>query len=187
MSIYKKNLKAEHLQSIIDLLSNASREPLSKPWNYLGNINIGAVYALGFERGSENLITITSDGQAVIDCKTGKKIYRNRENDGYDHEREKAIRLDKPERAAIDTCSIAGGSLRRVTKDGYSVNEYSTNGITYLYILQAPNSSLYDVKLGRAPKFEIVDEDFKAKFFGFSWSGRTLILVVDGDLEIWSR
>lgn len=163
------------------------------PWQHITTIAVGGLTAVGFERGSETLLVTSVSGQSVMDATTGTRLFRNRADDGYDVHALKAARLDHPAIERIDMAGLHGGALRRETRDGWSVDMFDLAWPQTSCVLHPPKASIYFLKPGWAhgikdATFHLLarePEDIRA--FGFSWTGRSLVLATPSTLKIWAR
>ena len=85
-----------------------------------------------------------------------------------------------------DEC-LHGGGLRSTTSDGWSVAALGLDWPKHFFLLNHPGSDVYMFKIGREPQFSVVAHDYEARAFGFSWTGRTLILADGAGVRIWGR
>lgn len=162
-------------------------------WRFVTQRAIGGLWAVGFERKSETLLAVSSQGQGVIDCTTGELISRNREENGYNLHKLQATRLDTLKSDPIDMCGIDGGGLRSSTVDGWTVDSFPIEWPETHYILQPPGASIYfhqkdwrDHK--KDASFYLLERSSaERRAFGFSWTGKTLIWADGSDLYIWNR
>lgn len=158
------------------------------PWHRISVMAIGGLNAVGFDRASETMLVTSSTGQSVIAGHTGEVTYRNRDDDGLDISALKGTRLDHPADERFDMAGLFGGGLRRVTDDGWSVE--TSRGHC---ILQPSGASIHFLAPAwdghaKDTTFHLLDrggEDIRA--FGFSWSGRTLVVATPSTLMIWAR
>ena len=74
------------MPSVQHALASASLNRSPEAWTLVVNRAVGGLFAVGFEKGTESLLVVSSSGQSVFDCSTGKTIYRNRDQDGFDDE-----------------------------------------------------------------------------------------------------
>ncbi|MEP4197605.1 MAG: hypothetical protein ABJL99_18430 [Aliishimia sp.] len=182
------------LDPIRAALSEAEVPPTAPaPWEHVTTCAVGGLTAVGFERSSETLLVISQSGQSVMDATTGTRLYRNRAADGYDVNALKAARLDHPAIERMDMAGLHGGALRRETEDGWSVDMFNLIWPETCCVLHPPNASIYFLKKGwtqgiKDPTFHLMArerEDVRA--FGFSWTGRSLLLATPSTLTIWAR
>ena len=181
------------MKPIIDKLLSETVTAPAKPWKRCCEHAVGGLRAVGFLKSQgqacvDKLLAIGSNGQTVIDCFSGEIISRNREKDGYDENELTGWVLSSNYSEPIPMSGIDGGGLKACTEDGWSVDSISINWPIYHFILQHPGSNIFlDHKLSRESEFDLIDFDHKAVAWGFSWSGKTLVLATSSDVIIWTR
>lgn len=162
------------------------------PWRAQPLVAIGGLTAVGFARTDETLLVCSSQGQSVIDAATGTTLYRNHEDDGLDWAALKGTRLDHPADERFDMAGLPGGGLRSATNDGWSVMQLG-QGDASLCLLHPPGASVFNLRPTIAEvtldaTFHLLArERAEIRAFGFSWTGRSLVLATASDLRIWSR
>lgn len=177
----------EALWPVVDEIAKRPVGALSDPWRLIGDVAVGGLVAVGFESGSERLLIVGGAGQTIVDCITGQRLFRDRERDGYCAETLSAHALDQISSDTIRMGGLHGGGLRSVTADGWSVDALAIKWPRHFFILNFPGSDVFISKLGRVPEFNVVAHDYQARAFGFSWTGRTLILADGAGVRIWGR
>ena len=163
------------------------------PWRLVTETSAGGAIAAGFDSATDELLVVTSNGQGIFDTATGQRVYRNRDDKGYDHEQLAAIRLDRTGEPPIPIAGDDGGGLRRVTSDGWTIDILQMNWPTAYSILQPPGASIYF--LGSQWNQNRKDASFRVLMkseglpvaFGFSKSGKSLVWLDRSDLVIWRR
>ena len=182
---------------LIDILSDAlaSSRPMQSeaPWQLVTRSSAGGAFAAGFDPANEELLVVSANGQGIFDAVTGDRVYRNREESGYDHEKLEAVRLDKPDARPIPMAGDDGGGLRRTTSDGWTIDNLQINWPTSYSILQQPGASIFFLgpqweQRGKDASFRVlVQSEGLPVAFGFSWSGKSLVWLDRSDLIIWTR
>ncbi|WP_122073309.1 hypothetical protein [Pseudophaeobacter sp. EL27] len=185
--------KNDKFDVVTETLSRAMVVTETTGWKRTAEVVVGGLVALGFYESKDSpqldkLVAIGSQGQTVVDCLSGQITYRNRERDGYDPETLSAWDLSGGTNELVRMSGIDGGGLKPYTKDGWSVEALPVAWPIYYYILQHPGSSIFtDHTLGREPKFDLLDADYKQMAWGFSNSGNSLLLSSSSDIIIWTR
>ncbi|MCF2904565.1 hypothetical protein L0666_06165 [Octadecabacter sp. CECT 8868] len=169
-------------------LAAADPAKVAGPWAHIAALGIPYIKALGFDRVSEDMLVVTSNGQSVICGQTGDIIYRNRDEDGFDAEALKGTRLDHPANERFDMAGPFGGGLRTRLKDGWKVEQLDQ----YRVLTPALGSIHF-----RGPSWDGQDHDDtfhlldrsgdSLQVLGFSWTGRTLVCATSKTLNIWAR
>lgn len=163
------------------------------PWRLTVQAAVGGACAVGFDRKSEELLVVSSNGQSVFECTSGERIYRNREGDGYDPMLLEGHRLDEPTASPFAMSGSDGGGLLKVTSDGWTVDTIQLKWPHTFCILQPPGTSIYFLHdKPNAPKkdgtYHLVQSQLgEPVAFGFSWSGKSLVWCDKSDLYVWTR
>ena len=174
-----------------DVLASSLRMQSEPPWSLVTHTSAGGAFSAGFDRVTEELIVASENGQSIFDAVTGNRIYRNRENSGYDQAQLEATRLDKTGCPPIPMAGEHGGGLCRTTSDGWSIDTLQMKWPTAFSVLQQPNASIFFLApqwngLGKDTSFRVVmKSEGLPVAFGFSWSGKSLIWLNRSDLFIW--
>ena len=176
-----------------DALASSPKMQNEPPWKLVAHTSAGGAFAAGFDRVTEELIVASENGQGIFDAVTGNRIYRNRENSGYDQAQLEATRLDKTGCPPIPMAGEHGGGLCRTTSDGWSIDTLQMQWPTAFSILHKPNASIFFLApqwngRGKDSSFRLVmKSEGLPVSFGFSWSGKSLIWLDRRDLLIWHR
>jgi hypothetical protein len=157
------------------------------PWSLKGSIAVGGLTEIGFADEGELLLVISSQGRSIIDCTTGEKVARDRSVDNTDawYGTQVLIGLGfgPLEGKLIRLAGINGGGLAVCTKDGWSVERLPIDWPDECLLLLEPYSSIYQ---GDARFLKLAIER-EVRAFGFSFSGRSLVIATSSDVAIFSR
>lgn len=192
-SLFGSSTSRDGLAPVRRALAQTARAQTAAPWSHIATCAVGGLTAVGFERGSETLLITSATGQSVVDATTGTRLYRNRDADGFDVQALKAARLDHPAIERIDMAGLYGGALCAVTDDGWSVDRLSPRWPETCCILHPPGASIYHLKADWTPgeknaTFHLLERTREPICaFGFSWTGRSLVLATPSTLQIWAR
>ena len=179
--------------TIHDALVFSSTMQSASPWRLVTETSVGGAIAAGFDRATDELLVVTSNGQGIFSTTTGHRVYRNRNESGYDHERLEAKRLDITTHRPILMAGDDGGGLRRTTSDGWTIEILQMKWPTSYSILQPPGASIYFLASqwehrGKDASFQVLmKSEGLPVAFGFSWSGKSLVWLDRSDLVIWHR
>jgi hypothetical protein len=165
--------------------------PLSvpEPWRAMGQVSIGGLRGVGFDEvGELLLVESSSSGKDVFDCATGERVATD-SNAGSTLEEE--IRLQTSgigplANKTIRVCGLFGGGLPLFTLDGWGVElvHHSWPSVASL-VLVPSGASLWEPTGARL--CSKVAETEAPLAFGFSHTGRSLILAHTYTLEMWTR
>ncbi len=164
-----------------------------EPWKLTVASPVGGACALGFDRNSESLLVVSSNGQSVFDCTSGKRVYRNRDDDGYDPLTLEGRRLDDPDASPFQMSGSLGGGLLTTTPDGWHIDTLQLDWPRTYCILQPPQASIYFLhekwrEYRKDASYHVVKSKLGSPIaFGFSWTGKTLVWCDRVDLFAWTR
>ncbi len=179
--------------ALIDALETAPIADSAPPWQLVAAVSAGGATAAGFDPATDDLLVVSSNGQGVFDTATGSRVYRNRNESGYNPERLEADRLDRTGGRPIPMAGDDGGGLRRSTSDGWTIDILQISWPTSYSVVQRPGASIYFVdprwdRFNKDASFHVLKKSEGLPIaFGFSWSGRSLIWLDRSDLFIWRR
>lgn len=105
------NKHEKFLQNVVNKIFEIPVNPRPAGWQWIETIAVGGLYAAGFDN-SENLLVVSSDGQSITDTKTGERLYRNHDKDGYDEKKLEVIPLDNPSHPPIRMSGLGGGGIK---------------------------------------------------------------------------
>lgn len=141
---------------------------------------VGGLMYIGFSSiCPEKLIVISSQGQRVIDCKTGQKTYCD---ENYDETDLIALAGDLGDEV-IPIAGEGGGGLRRYSKDGNSLMSAAPFWPKEQVIFM-PN---YVFWYNQPEKCTIIFDDYEIKAFGFSRCGNYMVVGSSSTLDIFRK
>ncbi len=182
-------MKNNHLQPVIKLINDV---PVSQPksWKLLGQFALAGTQAVGFANNSDYLLVVSSNGRGLFDCQKGEKIARDYEDidDYYDHIALEAKGIGHLENEVIKMSGRHGGGLPNYTHDGWSIKCFEVKfGVKTLTLSSHNSWGAYGVLYDKPHDFEKIYEDFDVVAWGFSPTGKTLIIADSSDLRIYGR
>lgn len=163
------------------LLDIISRIPSGTPfgWNKT-TFAVGGLMYIGFSNlCPEKLIVISSQGQRVIDCKTGEKTYCDENYDEMDLIALASMLDDE----IIPIAGVGGGGLRRYSKDGDILTSVAPLWPKEQIIFR-PN---YVSWQSQPEKCTVIFGDYEIKAFGFSRCGNYMAVGNSSTLDIFRR
>lgn len=173
-----ERIEIEHRKKLVEI---AERIPKGVPdgWEKTG-FAVGGLMYLGFsERCPELLISISSQGQRVINCRTWEKLYCEENYDEEDLVACAEILGDE----LVPIAGMGGGGLRQYAKNGdilekiapYWPKEQIIFMPKYISWLQKPEECM------------VIYEDSQMRAFGFSRCGNYMAAGSSSTLEIFRR
>ena len=172
-------MKRPHLQPV------CSEPP--NPWQKIACDAVGGLLTLGFGENSDLLLVISSSGRGVFDCNLGSRMARDHKDDSYDPIKLEAIGIGPLSDKFIRMSGLGGGGLPTNTNDGWGANRFTLEWPLESLILTPPGSWVYGILYDKPYEFTKVYEDSEVRSWGFSPTGKTLILATSSDLTIYGR
>ncbi|MGB3294868.1 MAG: hypothetical protein WBB01_17940 [Phormidesmis sp.] len=177
----------EHLKPLQKKLLALNIEEVVKPWKLVTTLAVGGLRSVGFDRESENLLVVSSQGRGVIDCLIGEKVARDYE-EFYENEASleaqgTGILSDR----TIRMSGLFGGGLPRITEDGWQLECVTLKWPEQMLILLPPDSHLYGSVTGHSDIMTKIFEDSCIRAYGFSYTGRTFIIATTSDVTVFVR
>ena len=143
---------------------------------------------MGFADGTDLLLVISWNGRGVFDCQTGTRIardYHEMDESWYNPVQLSALGIGPLAGVTIRLAGLHGGGLPVVTADGWSVEVAYPDWPDGVVILEPPGTSVYieDRAIGCVKVADIES----ARGYGFSGTGRTLVVSESHTLQIFTR
>ena len=177
-----------HLQPIMKKVRLALCGEPPVPWREVPVEQVGGVVAVGFDRRCETLLVVSHSGRGLFDVRSGERIARDREDDGYDHIGLTARGIGRLEDETFRMAGLHGGGLPEFTADGWHAERLMLDWPSETLLLTPPGSSLYHEHTGRPHDFhKIADQEFEVRAWGFSWDGKALLLAVTDQIRLYAR
>ena len=143
---------------------------------------------MGFGKRSDLLLVVSGQGRGVFDCTTGDRIARDHDDDTYDSIALEALGIGPLEDRLIRVSGLDGGGLPTSTDDGWGVGRFVLEWPIESLILTPPGSwGVYGVLYDKPHEFTKVYEDSEVRAWGFSPTGKTLVLATSSDVTIYGR
>ena len=157
------------------------------PWRRI-NHAVGGLTDVGFADDSDLLIVLSGQGRAVFDCTSGERVERDYDTDfPQDYHNLTASGFGVLDGQTIRTAGLAGGGLSSGTADGWCVHRLSFHWPEELLILTPPGNWIYDSIPSMGSDFYRLGALAEVRAFGFSPTGRSLIIATGSDLVILAK
>ncbi len=184
--------KYPHLIPVVDRIEGAQFSEPPAPWRSAGTFAAGGLTSVGFAPGSDLLLVVSWSGRGVFDCVTGQRVARDADaSDQANYDRAGALEVLGIGPLAgqwVRTSGLNGGGLPRSTADGWSVEWLTLDWPEDTLLLLGPGSSIYETRPGRVVQFWKIDPGVtEVRAWGFSPTGRTLLLATSSDVTFWIR
>lgn len=163
------------------LLHLISKIPEGVPdgWGKM-EFGVGGLMYLGFsDVHTEKLISISSQGQRIINCKTGEKTYCD---ENYDEEDLVAFAEELGEEM-VSIAGEGGGGLRKYSKDG-NILEMVAPFWPKQKVIFMPSWNIWHLN---PEKCTIIYDSYELKAFGFSKCGNYIAVGDSADLNIFKK
>ncbi len=164
-----------------------TRDPPS-PWRRVGSFAVGGLAAVGFASNTDLLLVVSSPGRGVFDCLEGQKIDRD-PSDSF-HLDEIALEADgigPSSGQRIRLSGIYGGGLPHLTRDGWSAEAFALDWPEVSLVLVPPGSWAFGDAFGKPADYVKVAVESEVRAWGFSPTGKSLILATSSDLTVFAR
>jgi hypothetical protein len=176
----------DHLEPVRERVKSLAVGAPPEPWRLISSLAVGGLTEVGFVDDSELILVLSWQGRGVVDCVTGEKLARDRSDDRgewYGDDRLIAKGFGPLDGQLVRLSGIWGGGLPTFTTDGWGARSLTLEWPRQHLLLTEPRADLYRPN-ARVSKLAIHSE---VRAFGFSYSGRTLIIATSSDLTIYSR
>ncbi len=180
-------MRRPHLRPVVTMLTRARCSEPPSPWRKKTEHAVGGLVAVGFGDGSDDLLVVSSQGRGVFDCTTGERVARDRGDAAYDSIRLEALGIGPLQDQVIRVSGLDGGGLPAGTDDGWSADRFVIEWPIESLVLTPPGSWIYGVLDGRRHDFTKVFEDSEIRAWGFSPTGKTLLLATSSEVVIYGR
>ncbi len=159
------------------------------PWRKFATIAIGGLQHIGFASNSDLLLAVSgARGRGVVDCATGGKVARDDEEYYPDFGSLEAEGIGSLEGQQIRVAGISGGGLSHATEDGWLIELHPLSWPEEEFFLCPPGQTmLWSPPAAKPELFKLRPLPSSLVAYGFSPTGRSLIIATSSDLEIYSR
>lgn len=159
------------------------------PWRRAGVFAIGGLTDVGFPAHSDLLLVIASSaGRSVFDCLRGEMVARDRSQGSWqDAQTLEADAIGPLAGQRVRTSGICGGGLPRLTEDGWTVEDFVLDWPDHSLLLLPPGSWVLGDAFGKRAEYVRVAVESELRAWGFSPTGRSLVLATSSDLTFWNR
>jgi hypothetical protein len=161
-------------------------------WTHKNTFGIGGLENIGYAPKQDYLMVLSSQGQGIFDCIAGEKIAQlNNDSDwwqNFNQETNSIKGFDILDKTEISTCGLFGqNNLLKSTSDGWTLtvsNPEPDDKPFEMYLVQ----KIHLVSPDKKEKIFITkDGPCELRAFGFSETGKSLIVALSCDLTIYSR
>lgn len=177
----------QHLESLKRKFVSAQLSAPPSPWQQASVIAVGGLRAVGFDRHTDQLLVVSTQGRSIVDCLSGQKIARDNEEYFEGEEHLEAEGIGPFAGKLFHMAGLHGGGLRTTTEDRWSLEVVTLDWPTREILLFAPGSWLYGSLYSNPDNFSKLASESEFRACGFSHTGRSLVIATASDLTIYSR
>ena len=177
----------KHLEPLRQKIRNAPLVKNISGWNLITSIAVGGLRSVGFDRHTDLLLVVSSQGRGLIDCLSGKKSARDYEEYYEREEHLEAEGIGLLQSKIIQMTGLFGGGLPLITEDDWSIKVICLDWPIEEVLISPPGSYLYGSTHNHTDHFEKVFSDSWIRAVGFSHSGQSFIIATTSDITIYGR
>jgi hypothetical protein len=170
----------------LDALAPAAAPPA--PWANVAVVAVGGLTDVGFADSTDSLLVVSSAGRGLVDCRTGSLIARDDDDAPFDRANLLVAGIGLSADCRIRTGGLAGGGLAIRTCDGWSVERHPLSWPDDELFVSPPGQTMLWQPPGepmQLTKLSGLGAELRA--FGFSPTGRSLIIATAADIRIIGR
>ena len=181
------------LLPMIHRVRTAAVQAPPAPWQWRAVHAVGGLTEVGFGRGTDLLLVVSHDGRGVFDCLTGLRVARDPtmpepgEADWQDTHELDAEGIGPLAGQTVRTSGLAGGGLALATADGWTAERLVLDWPEESLLLVPPGAWIYETRAGRSAAFTKIAVENEPRAWGFSPTGRSLVLATSSDVTIFGR
>lgn len=177
----------KHLRSRLTMIDKLERSQPPPPWRVVTRVAVGGLEGVGFADAAELLLVISSSGTGVFDCRSGERVARDESSD-LDSVNLVASGIGPLAGQRVRMAGLNGGGLPNGTSDGWGIELYPPSWPDEELVLSQPGQTMLWTKPGQQVSLtKLGGFVTEIRAFGFSPSGRSLIIATSSDLEIFGR
>lgn len=178
----------DHLIPVVRRMRATPISDPPKPWRCTGSFAVGGLTDVGFSHHSDLLLVISSNGRGVFNCQTGEKVARDYDDgDWQDTMALEAEGIGPLADQWIKTAGLHGGGLPIVATDGWTADDFVLDWPDHTLLLVHPGSWAYGDGFGKPANYTKVAVESELRAWGFSPTGRSLIIATSSYLTCWGR
>jgi hypothetical protein len=180
----------QHLRARFDALNElvpAAKVP--EPWKQVSVVAIGGLTSIGFVESTDVALAASSAGRGVFDCRTGALLARADDQEfAFDIGNLLLAGIGPISGQRVRMSGIYGGGLACRTTDGWSIERHPLAWPDDELILAPPGQSMFWLPRGQLMRLtKLAGFVSEVRAFGFSPTGRSLVLATAADISIFGR
>jgi hypothetical protein len=179
-----------HLQERFEALERlpiGSRLPA--PWKGPYAFAVGGLTDVGFADSSDLLICVSGNGRGVFDCLAGTRVARDESPTfNFDCGNLLVDGIGPLDGLRIRTAGLAGGGLAYGAGDGWTIERHPfAFPDTELFVGSPGQTMLWTQHGAKMQLSKLGGFVTELKAYGFSPTGRTLVIATSSDLMLYTR
>jgi len=176
----------DHLEALRARIRDAAVSRPPAPWAGPHTHAVGGLTEVGFAEDSDLLLIVSSQGRGVFNCANGERIARDPselDDNCYDVHRLRGRGIGPIADQSVRLVGLHGGGLASTSADGWSVESITLSWPDQHLLLIEPRGSLYSP----TATFTRLAVEREVRAFGFSSTGRTLLIATSSELVLFPR
>lgn len=179
----------KHLRTRLDAIDRLSPSDPPKPWSKIATVPVGGLEDIGFSRSSDILLSVSANGAGVFDCTSGTLLARDSDADcQIDLPHLQSVGIGPIAGVTIPLAGLHGGGLPSTTVDGWTMEQIPLSWPNDELVLAPPSRSmLWPLDGDVAGLTKLSGFIAPVRAFGFSPTGRSLVVATSSDITIFGR
>lgn len=157
------------------------------PWKASASFAVGGLSSVGFARDGDLLLVVSSQGRGVFDGLSGERVARDTTDYQEDALHLEAQGIGPLQGQTLRMAGAYGGGLALSTSDGWSLHCVELDWPGQDLVLVEPGSHLFGELYDQPGAMRKIQSDSPLRAFGFSATGRSLVIATHSELHLFSR
>jgi hypothetical protein len=177
----------DHLKAMFRHIEASAVTTEPAPWKRF-DLAVGGLTDIGFADDTDLLIVLSSNGRGVFNCINGERVERDYDAD-YPHDERNLLTpgFGVLNGQMIRTTGLSGGGLPTSTDDGWCVHRFAFHWPEEILLLTPPGHWIYGSVQSMGSDFYRLGSESEVRAFGFSPTGKSLVIATSSDLIILSK
>jgi hypothetical protein len=179
-----------HLRARFDALNELPPMTMPpEPWRRVAAFAVGGLTSVGFGESSDLLLAASSAGRGLFDCRNGSLLARDDAKDfSFDIGNLLVEGIGSLARERVRMSGIYGGGLACCTPDGWAIERHPLSWPDDELILSPPSQSMLWSPPGQPVTLtKLAGFISQVHAFGFSPTGRSLVVATAADILVFGR
>jgi hypothetical protein len=158
------------------------------PWKKVATFAVGGLASVGFDESSDLLLVTSSAGRGVFDCVHGVRLARDSGDFDFDIGNLTVAGIGPVAGKLIRVAGLDGGGLSWGTTDGWGIERHPASWPEDVFFLSPPGHSMLWSPAGQPLRLtKLAGFISEVRAFGFSPTGRTLVVATASDIWVFGR